>query len=230
MRLKAFIVLSMVGFLLAGAGCIPQLATPREKFIASLSTCDAAQRFNGVARPDEQSLGEFLGINATVLASHDLNVICYDEAHNTIGLILAQQTESPCIDACDEVLFGAYDLNVLPEQAEKGFIKGNLKKSEHQLGIYNEAYNSSCFFDQVIPLANDGSDFELLFYCGTGEWGGFSTWYQYLQEADELNIVQSPMLIEEHLYEFDVYGVHRQRVLDRFNYKSNAEMTPNTTE
>ncbi|MFH1620844.1 MAG: hypothetical protein ABIB04_02045 [Patescibacteria group bacterium] len=190
-------------------------ATNLKQVISKLTTCDAKKESGAIA-PDRATLIA-LGLESLLTEGFSATRICFDTSNNRVAFILAKQnltSPSPgvkptCVDSCDNDIFGTID-------AGSGALY--YKRSMNQLGIYSESYNQYCFIDKTMPGTSQTDD-KILFYCGSGESGGLTGWYQYELSNDKLTSVQE--IIESYPENFNVLS---PTILKLFKYKSNAEM------
>ncbi len=185
------------------------------KAIQQLVSCDAKKELNATM-PDKNTLSN-LGLGNLLTEGYSTSQICFDSSSNRVVFILAKEKltspavgiDPTCVDSCDQDVFGTID-------AASG--KVNSKLSVHQLGVYSESYNQSCLIDKVIPGATQATD-KILFYCGSGESGGMTNWYQYEFDGDKLTSVQNMTTLDPEKFE-----IKSKALLNMFQYKSNSEM------
>jgi len=149
----------------------------------SVPACGAAEQ----PIPSAESL-KILGLEGLMARGYVPARLCFDAASRHVAFILAKENlTSPgpdmaptCVDSCDLTVFGV--------------IHGDTKslryiESVNHLGIYAEAYNQYCLIDKVVDDGQNGPE-SLLFYCGSGEYGGLNAWYQHSLVGDKLTLVQ----------------------------------------
>jgi hypothetical protein len=169
------------------AASVPVASTAWDNAVAELSPCG---KLTGDV-PDDDVL-RVLGLGGILDSGYSAASICFDEQHNHIPFIMAKEELTPpteptpdsrtvCVDFCDKVVFGLLH----PDTKILKYIE-----SSHHLGIYAEAYDQACHIDQVMDQAS-ADDEAILLYCGSGESGGLSHWYQYEINGDKLTEVQA---------------------------------------
>ncbi len=141
--------------------------------------------------------------------------VCYDDGSSLIAFIMAKKeltapsagAAPACVDSCDKVVFGLLD----PKLKTLKY----LESADH-LGLYGEAYDQYCLIDRA--YSNTAGDERMLLYCGSGESGGLTAWYQYEFKGDKLTTVQT--LTE--LGPPEKYDVKAPDLLQLFSRKTNA--------
>ena len=201
----------------------PQIPTnsPQDKawrsVVSELSPCDAKKEA-GATMPAQPDF-EVFGLKDLLNGGFHVAQACYDTASHRVALILAKQSltrptpnsQPTCVDSCDEVEYRTFD-TISGDWYSVGTV-------EH-LGIYAEAYNQGCLIDKIIPGSRPRLD-TILFYCGSGESGGMTTWYQYDLGVDSPKLVTVQTMTNLDPEKFDV---KRPELLKLFKYQSNAAM------
>lgn len=197
-------------------GTTPTPTAPNWKLaIAKLTACDAKKE-SGASAPGQATLVT-LGFQSLLTEGFSATQVCLDASNNRVAFILAKQNptspaagvDPTCVNNCDKDIFGTIN-------TESGAL--NYKRSNNQVGIYSEAYNQYCLIDKTIPGASQMND-KILFYCGSGESGGLTSWYQYEVLNDKLTSVQTMTSMDP-----EKFDVKSSALLKLFQYKSNADM------
>jgi len=132
---------------------------------------------------------ETLGFDGLIDQGYTPARLCRDVDSRHIAFIFAKQKLTvpgpgiapTCVDSCDQVIFG--------------MINGDTKslrylESSSKLGIYAESFDQYCLIDKMLEGGQKGPE-KMLLYCGSGESGGLTSWYQYDLNVDKLTTVQT---------------------------------------
>lgn len=186
--------------------------------LSKIPICDAKTQWTQANINFDNDILKSLGINNLIEQEYAVAQLCRDDSADRIAFILAKQEltkpapdiEPMCVNSCDKVIFG--NINTKTKEV-------NYKISNHHLGIYAEAYNQFCFIDKIVSSDDLAINGLLLFYCGSGESGGLTSWYSYGLGNDNLTLVQQMTNLEP-----ETFNVKDEKLLSLFRYKSNASI------
>lgn len=158
--------------------------------------------------PDKTKL-ETLGFGGVMGKGYEPAVVCRDATSGLVAFIMAQKAltkpqpdaAETCVDSCDQDAIGVLN----PATKVLKYVESGKK-----LGIYGEAYDQFCLIDKSMTGTAGET---ILFYCGSGESGGLTKWYQYELDGDKLTLVQEL----KSMTPAPTYDVKNQDLLKQFS-------------